>query len=266
MRPIFCTAAALLISVSAQAAPTNVPAAQSTIQYSTTNGVTSGYGNFAYATSKVVYDPTTDTYTLRDTGSLTTTSTFGPSNIDAADSNATFTVYSENGGTNTFRLLNLGAGNPLIQLTYVQYGEWVRTSTSNGTTATNDTYLVFGSKTPGASVPRVGSATYSTIYDGSFIDKNGDHVLSGNGSMTANWASDLLSYNASITGVPSGLLAFSGSTSINFNSAGFTTSNSNGLYSLTQYGNFYGPAATEVGGLFHLSSRIGQGEGAFVGN
>ena len=209
--------AALSITASVHAAPANVQAAQSTITYSTTGGVTSGFGNYAYATSNVVYDPATDTYTLRDTGSLTTTSSFGPSDINSGASNAEFDVYSENG--NTFRLLNEGAGNPVIQLTYVQYGEWLRSTTSNGTTSVNDTYLVFGSKTPRGSVPRVGSGTYTTIYDGSFIDNAGSHALGGNGSMTANWLNGLLSYNANITGVPSGSLACSGSGSINFNSA-----------------------------------------------
>lgn len=268
MRTIYpAAAAALLIGVSAQAAPTNVPAQQSTITYSTTGGVTSYYGNYARATSKVVYDPATDTYTIRDTGSPTTTSTFGPSDINSGASNSTFTVYSKNSGNETFRLLNQGAGNPVIQLTYVDYGEWKRTTTSGGTTSVNDTYLVFGSKTPGASVPRTGSASYSTIYDGTFVDKNGGHALSGTGSMTANWGSASLNYNATINGVPAGSLAFSGSGSINFASDSFTTVNSTSGYTLTQYGNFYGPAAQEVGGLFHLSGgRAGNGEGAFVGN
>ena len=52
-------AAALLISVSAQAASTNIPGQQSTITYSTTAGVTSGFGNYV-ATSTVVYDPVTN--------------------------------------------------------------------------------------------------------------------------------------------------------------------------------------------------------------
>jgi hypothetical protein len=267
MRIISTAAAALLFaSVSATAAPTNVPAAQSTIKYSTTGGITSGFGNYAYATSKVVYDPATDTYTVRDTGSLTTTSSFGPSNINSGASNATFTVYSKNGGNETLRLLNKGGANPLIQLTYVQYGEWKRSSTTNGTTSVNDTYLVFGSKTPAASVPRTGSAGYSTVYDGTFVDKNGAHALTGNGSMTAHWDTGSLDYAANINGVPTGALAFSGSGSINFRSGNFSTSTSNGGYNFTQNGSFYGPTADEVGGLFRLWNRTGSGQGAFVGN
>ena len=257
-------AVALLIGVSAQAAPTNVAAQQSTIKYSTTGGVTSGFGNYARATSTVVYDPVADTYTIRDTGSLTTKSTFGPADISS--SNATFTTYSKNGGNETFRLLNKGAGNPLIQLTYVQYGEWKRSSTSGGTTSVNDTYLVFGSKTPKAAIPRVGSASYNTVYDGSFIDKNGAHALTGTGGMTAHWDTGNLDYTANINGVPSGALAFAGTGSINFRTGNFSSSTSSSGYNFTQNGGFYGPNADEVGGLFRLWNRNGAGQGAFVGN
>lgn len=252
--------AAVLIGVSANAATTNYPAQQSTIKYSTTSGVTSGFRNYARATSTVIYDPSTDTYTIRDTGSLTTTSSFAPSDI--ASSSGNFTIYSKNGGAETFRLLNKAA----VGLTYVDYGEWRRSSTASGTTSINDTYLVFGSKTPAASVPHSGTGSYSTMYDGTFADKNGEHALGGTGSMTADFLAGSLSYSATINGVPSGALAFSGSGSINFMAASFKTSTSSGGYNFSQYGNFYGPSVNEVGGLFHLWNSTGAGQGAFVGH
>lgn len=258
MFPAAAAAAALLIAASAQAAPTNVPALQSTVKYSTKSGVTSGFGNYARATSTVVYDPVADTYTIRDTGSLAIKSTFGPTGVTSGN----FTIYSKNGGNETFRLLDKAA----VGLTYVQYGEWRRSSTANGTASVNDTYLVFGSKTPRDSVPRTGTGSYGTLYDGTFVDKNGAHALDGTGAMTANFAAGTLSYNATIDGVPSGVLNFSGSGSINFRSAGFSTSTSSSGYNFSQNGNFYGPNADEVGGLFRLWNRTGQGQGAFVGN
>src|SRR6476469_4822199 len=175
---------------------TNYSAWQSTIKYSTTSTGASGYGNYARATSTVVYNPTTDTYTVRDTGSLTTTSSFGPSNVVSSSGN--FTLYSKNGGTETFRLLNKSA----VALTYVDYGEWKRSSTANGTTNVNDTYLVFGQKTPGASVPRTGSATYSASLDGTYINNTGAYNVSGTGTFNANFASASLGYSASATGTP----------------------------------------------------------------
>ena len=88
--------ALFLASATAHAAATNISATQSTIKYSKTSTAASGFGNYARATSTVVYDPATDTYTVRDTGSLTTKSSFGPANISS--SNATFVTYTK--GTN----------------------------------------------------------------------------------------------------------------------------------------------------------------------
>src|SRR3954453_8232954 len=92
MRTIM-TMSATGLALSVAAAPAfatavNYPAQQSTITYSQTSTATSLFGNYARATSKVVYDPATGTYTLRDTGSLAITSSFGPSNINSGASNA----------------------------------------------------------------------------------------------------------------------------------------------------------------------------------
>ncbi len=249
--------AALLMGASAHSAPTNVAAQQSTIQYSTTGSVTSYFTNYARATSTVVYDPVANTYTIRDTGSLTTKSTFGPTGVVSGN----FTVYTKS-PTETFRVLNQAA----VSLTYVDFGEWKRSSTASGTTSVNDTYLVWGTKTARNDLPVSGSAIYSTIYDGNFVDKNGEHALNGAGGITANFGTGMLSYTANINGVPVGPLAFAGNGTINSRQVGFTTSDTSGGYTLSQYGNFYGPQAAEVGGLFRLYNRGGNGQGAFAGH
>jgi hypothetical protein len=270
MRIISSAAAAaavlFLAGAPANATATKYPALQSTIKYSTAGSVTSLFGNYARATSSVIYDPATGTYTVRDTGSTSITSSFAPSNINAGASNAAFTVYSKSSGNETFRLLNQGASNPLIQLTYVDYGEWKRSTTANGSTSVNDTYLVFGQKTPRASVPRTGTATYNTIYDGSFVNKNGAFALDGTGGITADFGTGGLSYTALLNGVPGGALAFSGSGAITFRSGNFTASANTSGYTMSLNGGFYGPAAEEVGGLFRLTGGGGNGQGAFVGN
>lgn len=275
MRLVIATVLAATIAVPAQAAPTNVSAVQSTIQYSKTSTGGSGFGNYARATSTVVYDPVTDTYTLRDTGSLTTKSSFAPANIDAGASNATFTGYKKTSGstTETFRLLNKSLTNPLIALSYVTYGQWRRASTSGSTTAVNDTFVVFGQKTPGASVPNTGSGSYSTVLDGIFVDAAGVYAVSGTGNLTANFGSGTIAYGASATGARedggTGIVfgAMTGTGSIAFASAGFSgtgTANGSG-YRLDVAGFFYGPAANEVGGTFRLRGNSGNGTGALVG-
>lgn len=263
-------AAALLLATAAGAAPTNLPAWQSTVKYSTTSTGASGFGNYARATSKVVYDPVAGTYLVRDTGSLTTTATFGPSNLNSSAGN--FSTYGT--ATNSFRRLNQSPSNTLIALTYVDYGQWRRTSTSGATTSVNDTYLVWGSRTPAASVPRTGSATYSTVLDGTFVNKNGAYAVSGAGSLLANFAGGTISYDATATGakeVGVGSINFgtmTGTGSISFFSGGFSgrgVADAEG-YKMDVVGNFYGPAAQEVGGLFRITGNLGQGQGAIVGN
>ena len=152
----------------------------------------------------------------------------------------------------------------LVAMSFSYRNEW---SGSPGTTSVNDTYLVWGTKTARNDLPVSGSASYSTIYDGNFVDKNGEHALNGAGGITADFAAGTLSYTANINGVPVGPLAFAGNGTINSRQVGFTTSNTTSGYTLSQYGNFYGPQAAEVGGLFHLSGgRNGNGQGAFAGH
>lgn len=273
-------AAALLLATSAQAA-TTYPGWQSTIKYSTTSTAGAcgaatnkacGFKNFTRVTSSVVYDPVTDSYTVRDTGSLTTKSTFAPADIDTTT--ATFVTYSKNGGAETFRTLNQAGVNPLIELTYVTYGQWRRSSTSGNLTNVNDTYLVWGSKTPGASVPHVGTGTYTTVLDGTYVKADGSYVVSGTGTLDAFFYTGLIGYTATATATPETTgVGFSfgtmtGDGSIAFNSASFKgIGNTNGSgYRLDVNGNFYGPAAEEIGGVFRLTGPGGNGTGALVGN
>ncbi|MEO7654537.1 MAG: hypothetical protein ABIS23_02495 [Sphingomicrobium sp.] len=267
-------AAALLAGAPAVAAPANVAALQGTITYK--NSVATGpqyYSPFARVTSKVVYDSATGTYTLRDTGNPALTSTFGPANITGSD--AAFTYYSKTSGTNveTFRRLNQSGANPLIILTYVDYGQWRRSTTTSGVTSTNDTYAVFGTKTPGSAVPHSGSASYATYLDGTFVDKNGVYAVAGTGSLNAYFSSGTIDYSATLTGTREGggtniaFGALTGTGLIAYSSAGFKgtgTTNGSG-YKLDVNGNFYGPAYQEVGGIFHLTGNNGNGTGALVG-
>lgn len=276
MRILLTAALTAAIVVPAQAAPTNVSAVQSTIKYNNTPTGPQYFSPYARVTSVVVYDPVTDTYTLRDTGSPSIKSTFAPANIDGAASNATFTVYKKTSGstTETFRLLNKSPTNPLIALTYVTYGQWRRSTGSGSTSSVNDTYLVFGQRTAGANVPRTGSGSYSTVLDGTFVNSAGVYAVSGTGNLTANFGSGTIAYDATATGAREGggtgivFGTMTGSGAIAFNSASFSgTGGFNGSgYALDLAGNFYGPAAEEVGGTFRIRGNRGNGTGAFVGN
>ena len=275
MRNMFLASIAVAaIASPAVAAPVNVPALQSTIKYTRTATGATGQGNYARATSKIVYDAATGSYTLRDTGSLAITSTFTPANIDAAASTTAFTVYKK--GTNeTFRRYNIGATIQGIALTYTGYGQWRRTGTpAFGTgTAVNDTYLVFGTRTASADMPRIGGATYDTVLDGTFVNKNGAYAVSGTGHLAATWETGMITYDATATGtkeIGGTILPFGtmiGTGTIAFGSSGFKgtgTPNGSG-YKMDVNGNFFGPAAAEVGGLFRITGNNGNGQGAIVG-
>ena len=264
--------AAIALSASAEAAPVNLPAWQSTIKYSTTSTGASGYGNYARATSKVIYDAAAGTYVIRDTGSLTTTATFGPSNLVSSSGN--FSTYGT--ATNSFRRLNQSPSNTLIALTYVDYGQWRRTSTASGVTSVNDTYLVWGSRTPSANIPRSGGASYTTIVDGTFVNKDGAYAVAGSGTFNATFGTynGSFTYSETATGtkeVGSGTITFgtmTGTGTIAYGPAMFTgtgTADAQG-YRMDVVGNFYGPAAQEVGGLFRITGNGGQGQGAVVGH
>jgi hypothetical protein len=268
------TAVALLLpGAVAQAAPTNLSANQSTIKYSKTASGASGFGNYARATSTVVYDPVTGIYTLRDTGSLTIKSSFGPANVTS--SNATFVTYRKTSGSTveTFRRLNNNPSNPLIVLNYVDYGQWRRATTSAGTTNVNDTYLVFGTKT--TTTPTSGTGNYSTVLDGTWVDPTGSYAVSGTGSLTANFGGGTIAYSATANATPetSGAAFSFGSMtgSGTIHSPGGTFNGTGGYnsshYAMDVTGNFYGPSAQEVGGLFRLrkSTGGGSGTGALVG-
>lgn len=280
MRNLTGLAVALAVAAPADAA-TTYSANQSTIRYTTTSTAGAcgsatakacGFGNFTRATSTVAYDPVTDTYTVRDTGSLATTSSFGPANVLSSD--PTFTTYRKVNGstTETLRILTQSGVNPLIELSYVNYGQWRRATTSGSTTAVNDTYVVFGTKT--ASTPTTGTGSYSTVLDGTFVNKTGAYAVSGSGSFSADFGAGTISYSSAATGTPEAggtainFGTLTGTGSIAYRGAAFTgTGATNGSgYAMDVSGNFYGPSADEIGGVFHLRGNGGNGTGAIVGN
>ncbi len=255
------------------------PAWQSTIKYQIpTSGPNAGkptsFGNYAKVTASVRYDAATQSYIVRDTGSTSITSTFAPAHV--VSSTPVFTNYQKTSGstTETLRLFKPGPGNTTMALTYTSYGHWRRTTPNGGfqgATAVNDTYFVYGIKTAGNAVPRTGSANYSTVYDGTFTNKNAIYDVNGTGLFTANFGTGKISYSAALTATGTGpALAFgplSGTGNISFNAASFSGNPDalNPNYKLSMSGYFFGPTAQEVGAVFRLTGGGGNGQGAMVG-
>jgi len=98
--------------------------------------------------------------------------------------------------------------------------------------------------------------------------------VTGSGNLTATFDTASIAYSQTATGakeVGSGSINFgtmTGTGSINFNSGVF---NGRGVadaegYKMDVTGNFFGPSAQEVGGLFRITGNGGNGQGAIVGH
>jgi len=162
----------------------------------------------------------------------------------------------------------------------VTYGKWAMPHSSPIIYA--DNYVVFGQQTPAASIPRSGSASYSAVLDGTYQSGSNTYRLGGTASYVANFGNATMSVSAT----PVATHVSNGS-QLNFGTLTgggyiyFGGSPTGGGYSFTaitpyigttryaSYGNFYGPQANEIGGVFTLKSSVGgapgEGAGAFVG-
>jgi hypothetical protein len=264
--------AALAVSAMPASAQT-FSAVQSTVKYtkiSTTKA--QGMGNYARATSSVQFDPVTNTYTLRDTGNLSLTSAFGPSNSPVVA--GAFTNYTKNSGAETLRLYRAGQATQGVTLTHTGFGQWRRTAPATMITGTNvnDTYFVYGTKTAPAQIAG-GTGNYTTAADGTFVNKDGVYAVTGTGTFSANFGTRTVSYSSTLNGSREGDAAPLAFGTLTGNGTIATASSSfkgNGVtngsgYKMDVNGYFFGPNAIEVGGVFRLNGNGGNGQGALFG-
>jgi hypothetical protein len=146
---------------------------------------------------------------------------------------------------------------------YQSFGVWVTGTTSSGTA---NAASVGTSITPGASIPTTGSAIYSGVAGGLFGNASVVYFVSANMSANANFATRNIAFattgsvaspalygtytdasGLNLTGnltYAAGTNSFSGTV----NSAGYTTMTGNAG------GQFYGPNAQEIGGVFMVKA------------
>ena len=195
---------------------------------------------------------------------------FSGSEVVASKSTATYTFYRDSATGATLRMLNDSAINPLIALTYVTYAKW--TPVPQSPIILNDNYVVFGSITPSANMPRTGSASYNAILDGTYQNKSGTYNLGGSAKFVANFGAGSLNMTITPVGIrrsDGAHLAFgqlSGAGSIVFASSSFIASHPyDGVTRFSTTGYFFGPQANEIGGAFTISSTLGGSNGAGAG-
>ena len=228
----------------------------------------------------VHYDAVSGTYVFND-GQQNIS--FSRSEYVAAKSSTAYTYYRDTATGATLKLLNQGAANPVIALTYVTYGKW--TPVPQSPVVLNDNYVVFGAITPASAVPRSGSATYNFILDGTWqlagSPSGKTYSLAGSGRLTADFTNAMmgLSVTPVATNVSNGSkIQFGTLTGAGFIDAGTSSWNAtsrtraaDGTKTLfSAQGNFFGPQAQEIGGAFTLTRTLGTAEtgagaGAIVG-
>ena len=241
-----------------------------------------GHNNVAanvYSTT-VHYDAVSGTYVVND-GQQNIS--FSRSEYVAAKSSTAYTAYRDTATGATLKLLNQSATNPVIALTYVTYGKW--SPVPHSPVVLNDNYVVFGAVTPSSAVPRTGTANYRFIVDGTWQQAGSPsgktYALSGNGTLTANFASATtgLSITPTATNTSNGSRiqfgtltggGFIDASTSSWNATSRTRAADGTKTLFSAVGNFFGPQAQEIGGAFTLSrtlgtQEIGAGAGALVG-
>ena len=160
---------------------------------------------------------------------------------------------------------NVGiAAEPLasnLNWNYQSFGAW---ETGRGTGSGYAAVTSVGSMTTGAGIPTTGNATYTGYSGGVAISFDGtqDFVVSSEFQATADFATRSVSIQATNSGAydPVNDILYSGNAATEFNYNGVLTydAGSNALSGTimlswgngTADGRFYGPSASEIGGIF----------------
>ncbi|MBB3957712.1 beta strand repeat-containing protein [Novosphingobium sediminicola] len=211
-----------------------------------------------------IWDTSARSYRFKSgtSGTYALDKTFLDTDKVAAQSDATYTVYRNASGD--ARVLNPGAGNPLIALTYTSFAE---ITAATGTMQNPATwYVPFGAPTPDFQMPRSGSASYAGVVVGRGDGPGATNAsnLSGTSTLAVNFTTSAATMNMALTATNRttgaiqaiGTITYAGSIgnscpscSQNTLSGYPTTAGTSG----TLTGMFYGANAAEFGGAFNLN-------------
>lgn len=145
---------------------------------------------------------------------------------------------------------------------YQSFGGW----NNGGHVGAGDVELKsFGAATPASAVPTSGSASFSGKLGGFYVSPAGEgSVAAGNLSVNANFASRSLSFASSGTTLTRDFSTATAAPQLNLNGTltyspganafSGTLTNAGGTMSGNTNGQFYGPAAQELGGVFMVKS------------
>lgn len=223
----------------------------------------------------VKYDVASQSYTIVTNDRPD--STFSVANRVASQTTLTSTAYQKsNSATNveTLTLFNPGPNNAVLALTYSSYGVWQTNEDTGATVNGNTTLFVFGIETLPSDLPKTGTASYTTHLDGVFAGASGLYYLGGASSFSANFGAGTVAFSMTPVGTnlaDSSTKSFgtlSGTGAINSAGPSFsadTGARAPGTYGAALLGQFFGPAAAEIGGTFTMIGDDGRGTGILIG-
>lgn len=189
--------------------------------------------------------------------------------IEREDSSPPFDTYrsqDKGGYVDILQVAKKGVG---ITLTYMSFGSYGFLTTGDANNELTLSFLAIGSRTPSSQMPTTGTARFSGIVDGLWIDGASSRRLYGSSAtLTADFAAGRVTSVLALTGrenpfgdfqsaPATSLGTFTGTGAIS--AAGFAGNygSSNG-YSGPFSGHFYGPGAEEYGLAFSLSGGANQ--------
>lgn len=210
------------------------------------------------------------TYTVRD-GSVT--STFSLPDLFPAPDPDTRLVSLSDGGDDRLMLFNnlatgTGTNDAYLQLHYLSFAFLFENEPASGEHKT--TALLFGTPTPVADLPRLGTATYTTQGFAFALTGYGSYA-DVHGELTADFASGNIENTFAIHNYRGAsvmpLYRVSGSGSITSGSPFFSGSLTGSGNPLTgsYSGGFFGPSAEEAGFTFALTGTIDGAEQRIIG-
>jgi hypothetical protein len=217
------------------------------------------------ATISVAYDASAKSYTVTASGR---SATFAPADVQSSAGGETRYAHMATYPRDYLTIVT----TPYTGTTsnrYVALGYWQRNDVSGGSQSTSFDAFTFGLDTPAASVPRTGSASWTTDVFGLYtVPGQTPRTIQGSGDFTVNFAKALFTTTTYVTQYDflTGASIIGGGVSVvaqgtigsgNGFSGNLSYGGTGGAVSGTINGRFYGPNGEEIGAAFHADNAAG---------
>lgn len=246
---------------------------------------------FDYPTDTVVFFDTPTaasptTVNVTPSGTITSVTLNSP-NASRFGNTSTWTAPGDNivtttnevlaceGNCTTVRKLSLFTTNGAQNYQYMSYGDWIDQSGTSGSVNGVVGYTVVGQPTSPANIPSTGSATYLGTVNGLFNDSGAlTGKITASFSAVANFSARTLDISTSGTQIDDSVTKFAatehnttGTLSYVAGSNQFSGPVSTATSGMTgtATGQFFGPTAQEIGGVFDIAGGSKRAIGTFAG-